>query len=844
MTNKFFVHKLLKFAAATLIALIIGTYFRLFPLFNYSPDDVHEKATLFVIAQIRSQVEETIDQKNPSLDPGEKAHLTKEALNEIIHKENRRIRDTIEEVAQKMGAGSTMSKNSPYLLASDSYYYFSLMENLIETGTMTDTVKGSKYLNKRMLAPEGHWEPLTWHPHVGFIVYKISRLFKSDTSAMFAAGATPLVVTALSLILFMALCFNMRLSALQSFVAAVFFLLIPYFIKRSTFAWFDNDPYIILFPLLLIEIVFLSFNRLDKRNFLLGSGLALALGFTIYSLFWQGWVFLFSILAASGIAVMFCNQFIFKDTAKNKNYLLSWAIFVSASFLFIGFAFGFNEFFILFKEGIAALQNFITPQLSPWPDLYISVGELFKSDIGQIVELSGGPVIIVVSVFGILYALIPGRLSQDKPQQLKAVVLLIYFCVALYLGLRAQRFIMLFIPPLALGFALGLKILYELLTISIIRLAPKIKNIPLIIGFCISVILLSSTLLPIINIKNTLPGLMSQIYNETWDQAFNHIRNNTPKDSIINTWWTPGHFIKAMARRRVTFDGATINVPQAYWMADVYLAQSEIEALGVLRMLNNSANQASEFLQQEGFVISESVALLKQITPIERFNANMILTARLKDPAKIQKLLALTHNPPPPSYILLFNELVEKNIQFGLFGKWNFKAIETINKNPAMLAKIPPRDSDEYVQFLWQLVGGSYRFSTPLSQIKRVDKIALFENGLSINLQTKDCQINSPLYGRGVPQSIFYLENGKFVEKKQGNPNLNYSLLLLKDDDRYQAILLDEPLAKSILIRLYYFDGAGLKYIKPFYKVTDLTKRTVIKIFSVDWEKFQESYGK
>ena len=39
---------------------------------------------------------------------------------------------------------------------------------------------------------------------------------------------------------------------------------------------------------------------------------------------------------------------------------------------------------------------------------------------------------------------------------------------------------------------------------------------------------------------------------------------DNPENSIITTWWPPGHFIKSMAQRRVTFDGATINFPQAY----------------------------------------------------------------------------------------------------------------------------------------------------------------------------------------------------------------------------------------------------------------------------------------
>ena len=78
-----------------------------------------------------------------------------------------------------------------------------------------------------------------------------------------------------------------------------------------------------------------------------------------------------------------------------------------------------------------------------------------------------------------------------------------------------------------------------------------------------SLLILSSICLPIRNLHQNIEGLLNPIYNDTWNKVFEKIKNETPENSVINTWWSPGHFIKAMSNRRVTFDGATINFPQS-----------------------------------------------------------------------------------------------------------------------------------------------------------------------------------------------------------------------------------------------------------------------------------------
>jgi len=333
--------------------------------------------------------------------------------------------------------------------------------------------------------------------------------------------------------------------------------------------------------------------------------------------------------------------------------------------------------------------------------------------------------------------------------------------------------------------------------------------------------------------------LLNPIYNSTWDKALTTLREKTPENSIINTWWPPGHFIKTTAKRRVTFDGATINVPQAYWLANFFLSQDENEALGILRMLNNSGNEAVEYLEDSGFNLSTSVNIIKDVVKRKRPESKELLKKIFKNIYQVEHLLDLTHRSADPSYILLYNEFVDNNIQLSFIGHWDFKKIEEINSDPERLKNIPKPNSREYIDFLWDLAGGSLKYSGLLTQISRDANTILFQDNIKIDLDTMKTLISSKKYGTGVPYSIFYLHEGKVIEKISQASNLPYSVVLSASNGRYNCLLLDRALAKSMLVQLYFFNSKGLKYFEPLEEVSDLTGRTVIKTYKVNWESFQ-----
>jgi len=832
--------KFLYFALAWFVSSGIAVFLRLYPLINHTPFDVSEKATVFVVSNLQKKVSASINQKFPNIPPAEKQKLIQKNVSDILRTQNSIIKKTIKKISESIEKDSKDIQPYPYLLASDSYYYYNLTENIVKTGKIGKKIKGSKYFNELMFAPLGFWEPLNFHPYIGFAVYKVMGLFNPNIPLMHAVSYTPLLITILTLIPFIFICASFGCSPFVSMISATLFSAAPIYLKRSMFGWYDNDPYSIFFPLIILCVLFHAITHISKRKNNILPALLCSLLLTIYSVFWHGWVFFLSIIFISGIIIIICNHFVLRQKSVTKNYLIFFGTILFGTLVGINFVFGIKEFFVLFREGWIALKNFLEPQLSLWPDLYFSVGELKKTPYNAIIDLTGGIFFSLLAIIGLGASAIHSYKEREASKLYKLIIITVFLLTSFVISKGALRFALLFLIPLSLLFPLGLKHVLKRFDSNVENRYPNRSSVKKFSKIAINFICIIILALLLYSKYMGIPKILNKIFNTSWEKTLTQIKEKTPSDSIINTWWTPGHFIKAIANRRVTFDGATINNPQGYWLSKVFMSTSEEQALGLLRMLNASANQAAEYLQTEvGLKLSDSVKILNKITSLNISEAKRYLKNNAKlDNKQSFSLLKLTHKKPSPSYLLIFNEMVEKNLEFKLFSGWNFEKMEELEDNPQLLETIPNKNSKEYIQFLWDLAGGPYRYSGPLPEIARKGSIIRFQNNVSINLTTKECRISSGEYGKGIPRSIFYVEGNKLIEKQLPGASLSYSVILVRGITSYKCVLLDRKLARSLLMKLYFFGGKGFKYISPLIKESDQTKRTKIYLYEIDWNKF------
>ncbi len=816
------------FFLAFAFALGIGIYFRIFPLLFYSSSDSSEKATLFVVNKLKSSVKKHVDYKFAHLPIEQRNQISKKQFDQMLRKERKNVHKAIDKLSKEMDTQNQNNQKKHYLLASDSFYYFGLTKNIVNDGKISNEIKGSKYFHDLMMAPKGFWEPLNLHPFIGSSVYHTLKIFYPDIDLMHAVAFTPLFIVAFALVIYFFICYLLKLSALPSFISAVFLMLAPIYIKRSTFGWYDNDPYNILFPLLIFLSLFQGLNQRDKKRKCLFWGAVCGAVISLYSVFWHGWMFAFSIVGASGIASLIFALSFQKDKSMAKKIGIFFGSILGVTFAGVSFVFGVKEFFVLFSEGWDALKKFTVQKISLWPDMYIGIGELKKVSLPELIELTGGTILFLIALASLIFSIISLFKNSKKESSFKTIILTLFLLSSIYLTMGAQRFALFCIPPLVLFLGIGIDELSKWLKQKSSRIPPMLSKA------LISGLLLCLIIIPILHAKETTRGLLNPIFNETWDNTLTYINQNTEENSIVNAWWSPGHFIKAIAERRVTFDGATPNNPQAYWMSNVFLSQSEEEALGILRMLNNSGNDATDYLEEIGFKLSQAVPLLKLIVSVDKKKAQGLLAKKL-DATQIETLLKYTHATPPPSYLLVYNEQIKNMLELSFIGHWNFKKIEKLNKNPDSLKSLPERGSKGYIDFLWSLVGGPLKSTDLLPQMQLINDTVMFNNNIAVNLKTMTCKIKSKKYGKGIPQSIFYLRNNVIVEKKLSGANLGYSVLLVKEGATYKCMLLDKKLANSFLVKLFFFKGRGLKNIRPFHQENDLTHRTQILTYKIDW---------
>lgn len=193
---------ILSFLFIWILASGLGIYLRLYTLRNNVSHDIEEKATILVLNNLQRVIKQGIEQANPALSDAQKQKLAKNQFDQTLRNQSLKVKESIQQTARQLDQATPSTKKQFYLLASDSYYYYNLTENIVNTGRISEKFQGSKYFNALMNAPSGYWEPLKLFPYIGYGIYKTMAFFVPDISLMEAVSYTPLIFTVLILFVF------------------------------------------------------------------------------------------------------------------------------------------------------------------------------------------------------------------------------------------------------------------------------------------------------------------------------------------------------------------------------------------------------------------------------------------------------------------------------------------------------------------------------------------------------------------------------------------------------------------------------------------------------------------
>ncbi|MBU1020912.1 MAG: FKBP-type peptidyl-prolyl cis-trans isomerase [Firmicutes bacterium] len=643
------------------------------------------------------------------------------------------------------------------------------------------------------------------------------------------------------------------------FFAASMLVLNAAVMGRTPWGHADTDAYNIFFPMLIIWLFIESIVAKDYKK-KLGLSIITAFCLGVFTKAWAGgwWYVFYFVLAAMFINLLYLLitnrkrlidspiEFI-KGDSEIKNIIFVTVVFFIFSGIFVSLFTSIDGF----VSSISAPFSFTiiksASHATLWPNVYTTVAELNPASVSTIIEQAGGKLIMLIAVVGILLTLTI-KDSMGKRDIKYALLLGIWFVATIYASTKGIRFVLLMIPAFSIAFGVAAGLLYRWIT----KWMKKDLKIPKIASGTVIVILFLILLIsPAQNSYAAVKGNFPLI-NDAWWNTLTKIKTDSAPDAIINSWWDFGHHFKFIADRAVTFDGATQNYPHAHWIGRVLSTDNELEAVGILRMLDCGSNLAFETLDKTMDNTHKSVDIIYQIIMLDKENARQVLQKYISNPNDV---LQYTHCSPPEDYFIASSDMVQKAGVWAHFGNWDFERadiwmnLKNLPRDRAVAQMIEKYNySEDTAESMYLEVqslndeseANSWISSWPgyasgLNGCEISSNIVKCGNGAFVNLNSYDVRIQTQ-NGEGIPKSLVYIDKqtNLFVEKEFNDSNIGLSVLLIPSGKGYTSVLVSPELANSMFTRLFFFKGHGLKYFDLFNEQRQVTGGDIFT-WKVDW---------
>lgn len=816
----------------------INLYFRSFPI---TFPQLKTQARQFVEQQIQNAAVQEIMQKFPQFNPIAKDQLVKSRIAEYKRANKVSTKLQVQAIYMKMKDRFQDTNGQTFLFELDCWHWGRYVENILKYGRPGDEVIAGAQWDAYMLAPLGsylHWDNFLFY--FSAYLYKVFAIFNPVPLFTFLFYMPLLLSLALLSCVFF---FSYRYGKLIGAITATMLLgLSPIFLARSCAGWFKRDPLTQLFPLLTIWFYLLSLDAGSLRKKNIYNCIA-AFWVGIFCFTWTFWwyapalVVLYEIVS---VGVLFIRKVVSKAAIVDdvKKRCFSLGIFLGFSLMWVLIFCGVEPLKDLYKQITLAVILNKPLMASIWPNVYSTVGELRKFNWNESSTAFGSPLIAIASVCAagwvFVRAFIGGKLKGTERES--AVMLAVWTLVMLFAATRGVRFVIFLLVPLGICLGWVLNDLFDYCR------SRKIRGGMVLVLACF--VAINSIF---IAKGNNAARMLYPLMNKTWYEVLTIIKDRTEKDTIINSWWDYGDWFKVAAKRRVIFDGQSQDTPQAHWMAAALLSGDEEKATRILRMLNNGGNKTFEIINSYIKDPLEAVLVLDSVLTLKPDEVERKLLERLPVPA-VQTVMKMLFMNAGRAAFIVDATMVPKMGAISYLGNWdfakvyiaqNFKDKEKSQIIDYLVSLGKDRDEMDRIYQEAYLISDKAGFETWLSRnlmfytalSSGVEKegVVYFDNGFMYNLKDQTFRSNS---GQ-VPRSFFILQGDDMIEIPCDKPNVPASAVIARVKDTYKCILLDRELGKSLFVRLYFFNGQGLKHFIPFIDADE--GNNYIRVFFISW---------
>ncbi len=870
---------------------------------------------------LRSQIKASVDQDFPNLPEANKNTIIENKMQEVFSKNGPQIGQQIAQYSNYFKSFYRDESGRNYMADIDPYYWYRYAKNIVDNGHPGDILKDGRPYDTFQLAPIGRFIlPDMLDSYVSAYFYKIIRIFSPNLHLLSAMQYKTVFFSAL--IVMLTFLVGRRIAGnAGGFFAGLMMAVNGAFLSRSIHP--DNDVWVVFFPLLVTWMFIATFDIKRIAKIIILSVFA-GLSTAVFAFAWNGWWYIFDfILITIFITALHVLIAKFGQIRKNarlvfsdpdlRNVMVFGLFYLLSSAVFVTVFFGWTKFSssALGPLSFTTIKAPVTRSL--WPNVLTTVAELNEGSIGGIVSTIGGKLFFFISLMGLLlsmsrkdglkkidaiyflasaifytilfinfgggsalyetmsvisfivYLMLPiaARImisiyQKDFTYDFKLSILLsLWFVSTIYSSIKGVRFTLLLAPAfsVAFGVALGKTYLYASHLLN-----REFKVQKYISGGVIIVLFLSIYIAPtqaaINAARQDIP-----IINDAWYISLTAIKNNSTSDAIITSWWDFGHHFKALAERRVTFDGTTQTFIPAHWVGKILMISDEKEAVGILRMLNCGSHKGFEAVYETNKDTILSVKILNEIIMLGREGAIGKLREYGIQEAQIKKILNYTHCDPPEAYFIASEDMIGKSGVWAHFGSWNFeraeiwqernlpeqglieKMVKKYNYSKEKAENIyseiqdiendPDPDNRDKRANSWIAPWPSYGGTMACS--KNDNGIYECSNGLLVNMEELDVYAPS---SEGIirPKTAAFTTDNGLIKKEFSNKTRDFGVTIIpRNENEVVAVLSNNELVGGMFTRMFYMQGHGLRYFKPFSHQTGLTGANIYT-YKVDWE--------
>ena len=912
-----------------LIPLFFSIFLRVQPAYLPITD---EWATDAVMNNLRNQVRSQIDQQFPNLPGPNKNTLVETEVSKLLKEQKSQIQQQITGTSNYFKSRLQDDSGTTYLLAIDPWFWMRYARNIVEKGHPGDEIKNGISWDNHMLAPEGRLVSADiFHAYFEAYLYRFLSFFNKDLELMRLVFFIPVLLSALAVIptFFIA----RRLGGnFGGFIGAFIVAIHPAFLSRTAGGFSDTDAYNVMFPLFIVWLFLESLESKDlKKSIILSSLSGILGGFFAFS--WAGWWFIFQLLLVSVVAFLIYSTILnirkrglkdiwntsTKTVIENINILLVTSSFILFAGIFTSLFKGFREFAIainpLSSLGFARLKEVAITTV--WPNVYTTVAEQNPADLNSVINQIGlGKwIFLLIALMGIVLTLtklkekkpwfIIGTLAWYiaifvmRPQNLTtflflisipiiirlawaikeadteidieySIILILWLISTIYASVKGIRFMLLLVPPFAIGFGIALGQLYRYSNKWFTKGFSINKYISKSVVIVILLLIAGTFPVPFTpyclgsTCKSALETAKREIpsMNDAWYASLTKIKEESTQDAIINSWWDFGHWFKYVGDRAVTFDGTSQNTAMAHWVGHALLTDDEKKAIGILRMLDCGSRNAFDILDDSVNDATKSVHILHDIVKLDKREAKEYLLDHI-DEDKTEEVLENSHCEPPENYFITSNDMIGKSGVWAHFGSWDFdrSLIYKTLKSKEYKNKLEPsidflqerfsysRSEAESLFYEVQSITNSQQANNWIAPwpgyagsvgCGKIDDETLKCNDYLVNLTTYDIYVPTT-EGKKYPKKAVFQTNDDPIIKNYNESVINLQngrslgLALIKEGESYNLLQTDESLTAGMFTRLFYMDGIGLKHFKKFSDERSVTGDRII-IWKVDWE--------